>query len=196
MYISKEMRWFFKGENKYLQQWFNSLDFNSMERREDIYLNIANNNIGIKLREEKIEIKHRVNTRYRNCLTSLASGYLEDWTRWSFNSNPNDLEYLGIINGERENWITISKNRNTVYIANISDKTVVFPPDKNLDFGCQVEYSNFSLKGAQWFTFGLEWFGESLVKLNQDLVDDILGKTHLTLKQSMSYPEFLKKMDQ
>jgi hypothetical protein len=43
------------------------------------------------------------------------------------------------------------------------------------------------------YTFALEWFGDKELQLPEGLIQEILSHTHLNLRDSMGYGEFLTK---
>lgn len=191
MLKTKEIRWFFKNEHKHIQAWFDSQEVNSLDKREDIYLNLKNSSIGIKLRNGNIEIKQCVENRSKGCLTPKVWGCFEKYLKWSFPSYENSLLYSAISQGAFEEWITVKKQRYVLNIGELNGKIQFLPIQHRLKSGCQVEFTQLEVHKEQWFTFGIEWFGASYIEINPDIFTTILGDKELHLKDSKSYMAFL-----
>ena len=84
MIHTKEIRWFFEQENSQILNWFEAQGLNEYQVHEDIYLNLGKEDIGIKLREGRVEIKHRVGNRAKGYLTQKAWGVLRNVKNGTF----------------------------------------------------------------------------------------------------------------
>ena len=196
MYVTKEIRWFFKEENEPIRNWFYNLRFDVADEREDLYLDLEIQDVGVKLREGKTEIKHRIESRSKGCLNPNVWGYFEKWVKWSFDTKDDDPLYAEIMERKYNRWIPVAKERNTSQLTERNGAIITCPLSEDLDDGCQIEYSKINVCGKQWFTFGLEWFGETSPELRPSFVTEIIGDTNLAIKQSKGYPEFLRDMKQ
>ncbi len=194
MYKTKEIRWFFKKQNRSIETWFETLGFDSFEKREDFYLCLGKDDVGVKLRDGNIEIKHLIGTRARGCLEAKAWGYFEDWIKWSFVAELGHEIVSNITNGKCKRWLSVIKERQSAQLTMENGAISIKPYHANLRFGCQIEYSNIHLKGENWYTFGLEWFGNRGLDLDASLIHAILGPTKLKINQSMGYPAFLSQL--
>lgn len=195
MFESKETRWFNQSRNEKITQWFKEHDLthDTTKPRIDFYLPLPNKkDIGIKLREGKVEIKQRKNSPELVSLTENAEGFLEEWVKWSFNINEYDKLNNAIVNKNAYDWIKIYKERIGIKLsASKKGNVAIESIEKQIPFGCQIEYTRILLKGHEWFTFGLEWFGDDHLKLENEFLLDILGNTTMNKKRSMGYVEFL-----
>ena len=100
MYKSKEIRWFFDEENEQLYGWFNDqgLDFNYIPPRIDYYhIPSLKANLGIKLREGRIEVKQRFGGPQPGQLSSCCKGFYEEWIKWSFEIEEQDREQNDVL---------------------------------------------------------------------------------------------------
>jgi hypothetical protein len=194
MYKTKEVRWFFKNENRSIENWFKNLEFDPLEQREDFYLHLQKEEVGVKLREENIEVKHRAGTRSRGCAGEQAWGYFENWIKWSFNAGADPQILSEITDGKGESWLSVVKERKSAKLTLENDEIAIKSPTDELEYGCQIEYTKIRLLGESWYTFALEWFGETCMEVNSSLATEVLGDTRLAMKQSMGYPAFLYKL--
>ncbi|WP_339715730.1 hypothetical protein [uncultured Kriegella sp.] len=195
MYKTKEIRWFFKTENTQIQNWFKNHELNASNIREDLYLQLNDENIGVKLRDGAIEVKHRTRARSKGCLITDVWGCFEHWTKWSFEAKSDDPVLLQITQGIYERWISVEKERLALQLTEINGKTKLFSLSQSLDYGCQIEYTKLKIMGEKWYTFGLEWFGNTHMELETSLISQILGNTKLSIKDSISYPAFLSAQE-
>ena len=197
MFKSKEIRWFSPTEDKRITAWFKAgkPGFEATHARTDHYLPLpGKNDMGFKLREGKIEAKFRTGTPKIGKLTNGAEGYLEDWVKWSFNVSKDDPLANDILKKERYSWIGVYKERMGLKLTkDEKDQTRFFDIMDPIDFGCQVEYTRITVQEQQWFTFGLEWFGDMYLELDPDVVSDILGDSSLKIDESMGYSEFFNR---
>ncbi len=195
MYKSKEIRWFSTQLNRHICRWFQKqrLEFDTIDPRLDFYLPLAKKDIGIKLREGNIEVKHRVGKPQVIALKDSNKGYLEEWVKWSFEGDPSGPLYQEITAREKYDWIKLYKERLGVKLIKEGTQVKIVPIEEQVLSGCQVEYTRTHLNGLVWFTFGLEWFGGAYWILSPNLISEILGDIHLKKQQSMGYPEFLNR---
>jgi hypothetical protein len=199
MYRSKEIRWFFRERNGPIAHWFSDhgKTFPKTDPRTDYYLpNPGNEGMSVKLREGNIEIKQREGMPALHHLTKHAVGYLEDWVKWSFDVNDDDALTRRIIKERKYNWTEVYKERLGVKLSANPDGTIAVLDIKNIiPAGCQVEYTRLLIKGQEWFTFGLEWFGEEYLDLDAKIIEEVVGSSHLEVKNSKGYNGFLAISD-
>ena len=63
-----------------------------------------------------------------------------------------------------------------------------------IPFGCQVEYTRIIIEGKEWFTFGLEWFGDTYLAPGAEMLYQLLGHSQLKAFDSEGYNSFLNKL--
>lgn len=195
MYKSKELRWFSTRKNEKIMDWFGShrLNLDSTEARTDFYLPLQKEDIGIKLREGHIEIKHRTVPPEAVRLKSSVKGYLEEWIKWSFEKKADDPMFEAITKKKEYDWHEVAKKRMAVKLIQKDGNLITVPAIEEVPYGCQIEYTLTRQMGKEWFTFGIEWFGHEFVELGPSLLSKILGNTQLRLRQSMGYAAFLSR---
>jgi len=195
MYNSKEIRWFFREQDKIIAKWFSGkgLELSTTKSRRDFYLPIPKKeDISVKLREGQVQIKQRHGNPGPHELTKNAKGLLEDWVRWGFDVEDDDALANSIIKNKEHNWIEVYKERMGLKITKDSDGSLSIHDIKDfLSFGCQVEYTRLVIDGTESFTFGLEWFGDEYLELDPSLIAEVLGDTVLKMEDSMGYPAFI-----
>ncbi len=198
MLKTKEIRWFTRHENREISHWFanRGLTFNKVEPRTDYYLLVHNHDyMAPKLREGKIEIKHRIGSPTIFTLAANARGYFEEYVKWSFELDSRDELSAAIINNKYPaEWIAIRKERLGIKLAennsgniNIHDLTTI------IDNGCQLEYTRIKVNRDIWYTFNLEWSGNKFLKPDVSIINKIIGDSKFRPKDSMGYGEFLQQ---
>ena len=198
MYKSKEIRWFTQGENKTISRWFakQGLSFNTVIARRDYYLVALDyDDIVTKLREGKIEIKHKVGTPIINYLTPNAKGYFEEFVKWSFKVDTKDALSGEIINGNKyaTEWVEVYKERMGIKLTKGNNGTIKIHDIKDIiDNGCQIEYTRIKVKDKVQYSFNLEWFGDEFLNLDSPFISEIFGDSVMKLEDSMGYGTFLK----
>lgn len=193
MHRTKEIRWFFRPDNTVIKNWFDRQECTLAETRTDFYLQLNNADIGAKIREGKIELKHRIGTRARGCLSPSIWGHYDTFIKWSFDGKEDDPLLTKILNGDYEYWIPCEKRRMIVQLTEEDSETVVKPISAHVGVGCQVEYTRLKINGEIWHTVGLEWFGNKCLTLNPAIISSIFGNTKLQITQSKGYAAFLTK---
>lgn len=191
MYTTKEIRWFFREDNKRIRNWFDQVEFDTLSERTDFYLQLAKNDIGVKLRNDLIEVKYLCGTRAKGCLNENVWGYFECWSKWSFKAGAEDSEVLNIIKGKTPEWIPIEKERSAVQLVRNGKTWQPRPISDEINDGCQIEYTKITIDEFNYFTFGLEWPGTGCCEISPAYFSKVLGKTKMSLNDSMGYPEFL-----
>lgn len=195
MYISREIRWFFEEENATISEWFKErgLFFHTTRPRTDYYYALINSvDVGFKLREGRIEYKHRISETEDQSLHKNAKGNFENWVKWSYNLNAGDSTQKDILKDlYTDAWIKVYKERVGVKVYNNEEgNSLCVNLSEHLDDGCQVEYTRILVNGRQWYTFGLEYFGNKVVEPDSSVLDALLEGTKLSRQDAMSYPKF------
>ncbi len=196
MYKSREIRWFFRGEMKPLAEWFlvHGWKFENAVSRTDFY-NTATlkDDLGVKIREGRLEIKQRISVPYQAELINGVHGYFEEWIKWGFGLHQPSAEIDTIQSyTESQYWIGVHKERMAVKLTyDRQGKLKVHHLNTELSKGCQIEYSKLIVADNQWYSFGLEWFGEPWLQIDEEVFGKILGKSKLPITYAKSYPQFL-----
>ncbi|MCX6305685.1 MAG: hypothetical protein NT040_12050 [Bacteroidetes bacterium] len=195
MYKSQELRWFFKVSNEPVDRWFSDRGkvFAKTTPRSDFYMLIpGKEDLNIKLREGNVEIKQRSGTGLLNNFSKNAAGYMENWVKWSFNVEDKDELSRNIIIDKKYGWVEVYKERIGIKLTPAPDGTLaVLDINDRIPYGCQIEYSRLVIYDREWYTFGLEWFGDQYITIGNHFFEQILGESRLNEEDSFGYNAFL-----
>ncbi|MCD4732594.1 MAG: hypothetical protein K8R74_18490, partial [Bacteroidales bacterium] len=196
---SAEIRWFIKGKiPTSVFDWFiglNSNYVNQPERTDHYLLLKSNDSLGIKLREGRIEIKQLKQYIGQISPGKNIVGNAETWNKWSF-----ELDQAKKILSKdllKNEWLAITKNRILVNYGITEENIVSQKKPISYQNGCITELTSINLNNEDWWSFGLEAYGEenrqkdNLVLISHLILND-KGNIRLSLNESLSYPGFIK----
>jgi len=193
-----ETRWFYPGgvpsEFKF---WFESLEkVEKYPPRIDLYLTGVGEDLGIKLREGRLEIKQRTAEHGQFSFAPSVAGKLEEWVKWSMEVEGSAFGELS----EQENWLAVRKIRQQASFSLADHGKLVpigaeeFPPTN----GGSFELTKISVLDQLWWTVGLEVFGkpdrmkEVFDKVMQFTLDAGLG-WRFNIDHSVAYPAWIEQ---
>lgn len=183
MQPSMELRWFLAGAvPAAVQQWFSQGEIapQTEARRTDHYLHLpACEDVGIKQRQGRMEIKRRLAERSVQTFAKGIAGRIEQWVKWSFVLDEQQLPDLTKPTGS---WVSVEKVRQLKKFAITPDGTITASDASDrIAQGCNFELTTLVLDEKEWWSLGFEAFGE-LATVETNLT--------LTLKQVLSDPDF------
>jgi len=196
---SAEIRWFIKGKiPTSVFDWFIGLNDNyvNQAKRTDYYLLLkSDDSLGIKLREGKVEIK-QLNQFIGNISPGKnINGNAETWNKWSFElDQAKNILSKDLLNNK---WLAITKNRILVNYGITEENIVSQKKPISYQNGCITELTSINLNNEDWWSFGLEAYGEenrqkdNLVLISHLILND-KGNIRFSLNESLSYPGFIK----
>ena len=193
-----ETRWFYPGGiPSEFELWFGSLDrVEIFPPRIDLYLYGVGEDLGIKLREGRLEIKQRTAEHGQTLFSPGVSGLLEEWIKWSMAVEGSAFDELS----EQESWLAVRKTRQQVSFSLLDHGELVpidsreFPPN-----GGSFELTKVFVLDQLWWTVGVEVFGkpdkmkEAFNKILRFVLDRGLG-WHFDLDYSTAYPGWMYKL--
>ncbi len=199
MLKSIELRWFFKGVIPKNVTKFCNLSFKcKIEYRTDYYLELKNcNNLGIKLRDKRLEIKWRQN-RYDiiKLFNQNISGNIESWVRWEWvdGTSYNDIIKFMDIHTDSP-LIKVDKKRSQKKFI-VKDSILEEIHCDQCDFDCALEVTELKIKNQIWWSVGFDIFkGEDKtlfeVMIKDHSIQDLLLK--FEVENSYGYPEWISK---
>jgi hypothetical protein len=202
MLTTYEVRWFYSGnipEN--IESWFKHSCLLSPtklpEKREDVYLYTPKcDYLGIKLRQEGLEIKWRDPASNTMHFGSLVKGNVEKWKKWRCLDSTGESFSLQQINNNPV-WIRVGKVRYS-QLYQVTEKTPQ-PASTDIDVenGCSLELTNIEINGNKWWSIALEAFGEDRnLKDNLHVTADFVFSSYdlfpLESTNSYGYPNLLE----
>ncbi|HEY6535545.1 MAG TPA: hypothetical protein VIY08_07075 [Candidatus Nitrosocosmicus sp.] len=199
MLKSIELRWFFKGVIPKNVTKFCNLSFKcKIEYRTDYYLELKNcNNLGIKLRDKRLEIKWRQN-RYDiiKLFNQNISGNIESWVRWEWvdGTSYNDIIKFMDIHTDSP-LIKVDKKRSQKKFI-VKDSILEEIHCDQRDFDCALEVTELKINDQIWWSVGFDIFkGEDKtlfeVMIKDHSIQDLLLK--FEVENSYGYPEWISK---
>lgn len=205
MYRSKEIRWFFDTPQSAIEKWFDDrkMNFGNASSRQDYYLRIKDEGLTIKLREKGVETKKRTSDPISRLITPQAEahlgrfGFFEYWNKWRFDLAESDQQASIIKGGTDLSWIRVDKARlGKKAVPGPDGRIMLLDIDDKVPYGCQIEYTRVTIAYAVFYSFGLEWFGDTSLDLSRVLLADILGAAKLSKEESMGYGAFLYRLSE
>ncbi len=163
MFPTIETRWFYPGPiPPDVLAWYHYGERapEAQPARIDCYLRLTDHDdLGIKLREGRIEIKQRAGQYGVEHLHERVCGLVEGWRKWSFGVNDvgNGLNDLA---GPRPAWIAVRKARRLrrYQVTETGDAIAIAGTEIALQ-GCNIELAELGIHGETWWSLAFETFG-------------------------------------
>ena len=198
IYSTVEVRWFERGPIPAgVADWFAGGAIEPAEQipRTDHYLQLpAEDAVGIKLREGRLEVKKRHERYGAAHFHDRAAGLVEGWQKWSFalaDDPPLSDETLS------GSWLAVRKARRLrKFAAGGAGGVFEIPIDESASLGCYVELASLQVYQAEWWSVCLEAFGgqadlSGVLLAVGEQVFASQAAPHLALERSAGYPAFL-----
>ncbi|MDB9312287.1 hypothetical protein PN462_04160 [Spirulina sp. CS-785/01] len=206
MFLTVESRWFFPGDiPPDIQDWYYHRNIPPLTQppRTDYYLQLENEALGIKLREGRIEVKHRTQQYGLIPFSEQVQGNVEEWQKWSFNLTETPPPLVEVENWPNW-WPGVRKERKlrkfqVTRAQQVQEVSFETPASQS----CEWELTRLSLLGKEdvWWTMGFEASGagdadiarETLLCVMRKVLTE--GQVIFSAEQSCGYPQWLKKLD-
>ncbi len=199
-YTTAEIRWFYKGAvPEHINKWYLPVKSNPEQKpeRTDLYLLNNSDNLGIKIREGRIELKQQLKRYPSVQFGPTIGGQPGLWRKWVFNLTKQNI--FSEMDKEKE-WLPVAKKRQLARFE-ITEQNTILPvsTSKLCDNGCEVELSAIFVKGQQWWSICFEAFGDA-PNVHQTLLlmcDHFFKATkapELKAGYAYGYPVFLKSL--
>ena len=201
MLVSAELRWFKCGKlPDAIAQWFQQDELGNYlapaEERVDVYLYLpACDYMGIKLRQGRLEIKWRKAELGILRFGDTLEGKAEKWGKWLCEDPTQESFQPQDVGGE--SWVSVNKVRSQRRYQVLSGESIkAVPVTESVDQGCNVELTQLSINGNNWWSLGFEAFGEDDCLMNnlQAVASEVLktyGGLKLQSQDSYAYPSWL-----
>ena len=201
MFVTTEVRWFFEGPlPPRVLAWFQRVGQKPQEQtpRVDYYLDLGEQgDLGIKLREGRIEIKQREAHHGAVQLGPQVAGIMERWRKWSWSRGDSELEPAQHWMSPPA-WVGVRKKRwLLVYQTGFEDGVSRAPEGSVIEQGCQVELSRIQTQGQSNWSLSLEGFGgetagsKALLAVAVHLFSREAIDLPLCASNSYGYPQWL-----
>lgn len=195
-----EIRWFEEGKaNGAIQEWLSHAWGRDLERadpRTDAYLrDKSTDTIGVKVREDKLEIKRRVSAQILD-LEKTGPCPIASYRKWSVPLAGREIDT------DTGDWIEVAKQRHLACWTGAGTHFEPAPLDTEKSPRCVVEYSELEIEEVDAWTLGLEVSDGNFDPLHElgdwlsALVEDLLnqkGAPDLTTQTVGDYPLWLKR---
>ncbi len=201
MYDTAELRWFHEGRAPAgVVAWFSAggREPTVQPVRVDHYLHLVDSqHLGVKVREGRLEVKHRRGNSHAVHLGPCVSGLIEQWRKWSIPlaANPDAVPPR---RRATVSWIEVVKERALCRYWLAGDRRIVATStDWYPDEGCDVELTVLRVRGRAWWTLALEAYGpcdsvcENLLSV-AELIFDASEPPALHAADSYAYPRWLE----
>jgi hypothetical protein len=201
VYLTIEVRWFDRGITPpAILSRFSKIHPKVWAEPEhtDYYYSLLNDDtIGIKLRENRIEIKKRRAVSKLIRFTSQAAGVLETWEKWSIALHPVEINFNEIADGTI--WFGIRKQRN-LQRYQLTESLIPIPVayHRRVPPGFTLELSQITIKQENWWTMAFEFYetANNPITEIQNIIKEIvssLPNLRLDSQLSFGYPQFLNR---
>ncbi len=158
MFPTLETRWFYPGSiPPDVLAWYHYGERapEAQPTRIDYYLRLTgNDDLGVKLREGRIEIKQRMEQYGVEHLHERVHGLVEGWRKWSFGVNDiggglGDAAWIAVRKARRLRRYCVTEAGDVIAIAGVE---IVGP-------GCNLELAELAIHGETWWSLAFETFG-------------------------------------
>jgi hypothetical protein len=203
--VTLEVRWFFEGAiPDDVRRWFDvSLPGPMVDPapRSDFYLIVpGRDDTGLKLREQKLELKLRSRSAPFASERVGARGTAELWEKWSwFYGRPGDVE-AGFLEEPRGPRVDVGKVRwQRKYDASQAPALRPVSGDESLACAVSIEITAISVLDRQAWTLGFDTIGPAsdldgvLARAVDRLLEAFPATPTLTTERSFGYPRWLMR---
>jgi hypothetical protein len=213
---SHEVRWFFEGkvnQHESLKRWFETIApipkssgvgplvwKGRHDDQPDVYLLVpGSDDMGIKWREDKLQIKGRVASLGSQVFCGRHQGNVERWIKWSYTNLPAAYQRLFVAEETALVTVSVRKTRalRKVRLATLSGKAEEVDAKRFIDRGLGFELTELEIAGKAYCSLAFEAFpndaamAAAFTEAVEALVDGLTA-FDLTAASSQSYPAFLR----
>lgn len=194
-----EIRWFLTGSvPEEIVDFLKQLPgkFENQPERTDVYF-LMNGipELGIKLREGRVELKKRT-AIHNDYSADGTTGKVESWLKWSIQATE-ELNPFKAMFQDPKHWLSIRKKRSLVKFEVADDGIPILPPEDHYpENGIALEVSALEIKKTNWWTVGLECYGApdkvhpNLLSVAPQFFGDLPGNK-FSRSNSFGYPEWI-----
>lgn len=162
MLYSAEVRWFYhEPRPESILNWFcTNKSLSPEDPRMDHYLVFpGSESVGIKIREGKFEAKALRGASEIVQYPYNISGRSECWIKWSYEKEAVKTWVQAILS-ESHGWVDVTKVRWLRKFSLDHPELLEVSDDERPKEGCNVELTQLTIAGEEWWSFAFEAFGE------------------------------------
>jgi len=192
-----EARWFYPGSPPdILVDWIRDLGAEVDSVRTDLYLVSTDPAMNVKLREGKVQTKHRLGPSTPISFGDRAQGYQERWVKWSFDLD-DDPDLLD--DDPTDLWVPVHKKRLQLEMDedDQADRLDVLVEEEPTE--AALELTTVSARGEEAWSVCIESEGRpeglpgTLRQVGDFLLDDTLPHT-FTSDRSFGYAAWIGQL--
>jgi hypothetical protein len=152
--------------------------------------------VGVKEREGSFEIKARWSSGEVASFAGQAVGRCDGWAKWSY-GRPPVAPWLEALALEPAGWVEVRKTRRLLKFSLEAREPQRVPVTEQAAQGCTIELTAVHARGDDWWSVGLEAFGDrQRLRANLMVVAMAFFSARdvplpLDLTDSCSYPAWL-----
>ncbi|BBD57477.1 hypothetical protein NIES2109_02430 [Nostoc sp. HK-01] len=196
MLTTIELRWFYPSQIPIeIEEWFPQNC--SPEKREDFYLYAPQcDYLGIKLRQERLEVKWRKAELGVLRFGELIEGKAEKWGKWICNDSTGESFQPAMVFANSV-WVNVQKLRRLQSYKILPDSSVqAVAINESIDNGCSMEITQLRIQEQTWWSLALEAVGEyTHLQENLHLMASCVFNNYRGIKliaaNSYAYPHWL-----
>jgi len=205
-----EVRWFRRGDlPRTVLSWFNHCPGKAsrLEERTDAYLLTHVDNLGIKIREGRLEIKFRTHWVGKREFLPKLTGMVEHWAKVGFGEEMVSLRAKSM-EQPGTSWLDVRKARLVRHYTQADSGDIVpiatdavsnSPSQLEADGGCSLEITEIEVPQGKWWSLGLEAFGseerrEELLTVVTKHLGSLYDSPLLEFQTSYGYPYWLANL--
>ena len=197
MTLTLEARWFGSSPlPEALSAWFDELGPVRTSEQTDLYLPAEDPSFNLKLRDNHLQIKRRLEGPFRTSLGPTAVGRCEQWVKWSF-----DVEETPLVWEEdpTELWVQVNKTRHQITLSPEEQSALTTELPTVPPASIEAELTTLGAGGERAWTLCLEAEGpvgslvETLMTAAPLLLDDRLPIS-LSAEHSFGYVRWLQQL--
>ncbi|HJR68348.1 MAG TPA: hypothetical protein VJ802_18100 [Gemmatimonadaceae bacterium] len=214
MTIATEVRWFWKGELDHdLERWFRSakellgdaIPDSDLDNRTDHYLvEPESSEYGLKLREEKLELKRMLDSSLFRAPRTGVTGIAQLWTKddWTYTRIPtresSDAVVQAFLGGsDAADIASVRKRRwQRKYVPRDDGTLERVGLREKLARACNVELTGLTFEGP-WWTIAFEAYGDTThpgtLANTVDWFFERFASPRPRLENSESYPQWISR---
>ena len=156
-----EVRWFYRGNvPDEIANWFDTLAGvrSPADTRADFYLQSSSPDIGVKIRQGNLEVKHLQQQFDKIDIDRLGESKVEQWSKWICDDRSAHAPDPG-----KPGWIQVDKVRQQrFYRVESSDPIGLIPIGTARKNAVAIELTTLQLRGQAWWTIACEYVGNNI----------------------------------